>query len=75
MSEPSFETRVNPRVQSAAKAVAATITTVGGVAALFITSIADGSIGTAEWGTLLTGALTAGATIVSVWRTENKAKR
>lgn len=65
-------THVNANVQSAAKAVVATVTTVGGLVALFVTAIADGSVGDAEWGTLLTGALTAGATIYGVWKTRNK---
>lgn len=64
-------THVNENVQSAAKAVAATLTTVGGVVALFVTAIADGSVGNAEWGTLLTAGLTAGATIYGVWKVRN----
>lgn len=59
-------------VQSAAKAVAATVTTVSGVVALFVASIADGSISWDEGGKLLGAIAVAGATIYGVWKTENK---
>lgn len=59
-------------VQSAAKAVAATITTLAGVVALAVTDIADGSISWDEGGKLLGAIAVALATIYGVWKTKNK---
>lgn len=65
---------VPPPVQSAAKAIAATLTTASGVVALFVTSVADGSITWDEGGKLLGALAVAAAAVYSVWRTENKPK-
>lgn len=75
MSQPNLNLPVPEPVQTAAKAVAATITTASGVLALAVTSIADGSISWDEGGKLL-GALTvAAATVATVWRTRNTPQR
>lgn len=74
MAQADFNVPVSGRVYKTTKAIAATVTTVGGVVALFITAMADGSIGSAEWGTIGTGILTAGATIAAVWGVENRPK-
>lgn len=71
MSYPVPEVPTGKVVQSAAKAVAATITAVSGVVALFVTAVADGSVSGAEWGTILTGVLTGVATVAGVWKTRN----
>lgn len=73
MSQP-FDTRVNEPVQTATKAVYATLTSASGLVALFVTAIADGSVSGAEWGTLLTGALASAATVGAVWKARNKRK-
>lgn len=72
MTGPNFP--VPAPAQTAAKAVAATITTVSGVVALFVTSIADGSVSWDEGGKLIGAVAVAAATIVSVWKTRNKPK-
>ncbi len=72
--QPPFSTRISEPIQTATKAVAATITSVGGLVALFVTAVADGSVSGAEWGTLLTAGLTAVATVAGVWSARNKAK-
>jgi len=61
-------------VQKATKAIAATVTTVSGVVALAVTSIADGSISWDEGGKLLGALAVAAATIYGVWKVENKTK-
>lgn len=63
-----------PPVQSAAKAVAASLTTLSGWVALLVTSVADGSISWDESGKLIGAAVAAVATIYAVWRTPNKPK-
>lgn len=72
MTGPNFP--VPNQVQTAAKAIAATVTTVSGVVALFVTSIADGSISWDEGGKLIGAAAVAAATIYGVWKTPNKDK-
>lgn len=72
MSQPNLP--VPAPVQSAAKAVAATITTAAGVVALFVTSVADGNLSWDEGGTLIGAVVTAGATIAAVWGTRNTDK-
>ena len=72
MSEVPFDTRISEPIQKATKAVVATLTSLGGLAALFATAVADGSVSGAEWGTLLTAGLTAAATVAGVWATRNK---
>ena len=73
MSNPvDFETPVGEAVQSSAKAVVATLTSLGGLAALFVTAVADGSVSGAEYGTLLTAVLTGVATVAGVWAKRNK---
>jgi hypothetical protein len=69
-----FNTPFNEQVQTATKAVWATLTTAAGVVALFVTAIADGSVSTAEWGTIVTGVLTGAATVGAVWTARNKDK-
>lgn len=59
---------------TAAKSVAATLTSLAGVVAVFLTAVGDGSVSWAEGGTLLTAVLTGVATVAAVWRTENKPK-
>ena len=61
-------------VQTAAKAVAATLTSLSGFVALFLTAVGDGSVSWAEGGTLLTAGATAVATIAAVWGIENRDK-
>jgi hypothetical protein len=61
-------------VQTAAKAVAATLTSAAGVVALFLTAVGDGSVSWAEGGTLLTAVLTGVATVSAVWAKSNKPK-
>jgi hypothetical protein len=61
-------------VQTATKAIAAAWTTVGGVIALFATSIADGSISWDEGGKLLGAAVFAAGTVFAVYTTRNKEK-
>lgn len=65
---------VPDQVVTAAKSVAATVTSLAGVLALFLTAVGDGSVSWAEGGTLLTAVLTAVATVGAVWRVENKPK-
>lgn len=72
MTGPSVN--VPEQVTRASKAVAATITTVSGVVALFVASLADGSVSWDEAGKLIAAAGVAGATVLAVWRTENKPK-
>jgi hypothetical protein len=74
MSDP-VNIPVREPVMTATKAVVATITTVGGWVALLVTAMGDGGIGSAEVGTLVTGALTAIATIGGVWGVKNKMKK
>ena len=71
---PELEVPVPEEVRTAAKSVAATLTSLAGVVALFITAVGDGSVSWAEGGTLLTAVLTAVATVGAVWRTKNKVK-
>lgn len=61
-------------VYTAAKAVAATVTTGLGVLGLFVADIADGSLDWNEAGTLIGAGITAVATIGAVWRTTNNRK-
>lgn len=71
MSEgPEF--RVSKPIQSATKAVVATVTTGLGALTVFATAIGDGSIGSGEVGNLVTVLITAGATIAGVWAARNK---
>lgn len=72
MTGPNFP--VPEPVQKATKAIAATVTTVSGVVALAVTSIADGSISWDEGGKLLGALAVAAATIYGVWKVENKPK-
>lgn len=65
---------VPQRAYTAAKAVAATCTTVASVATLFVTDVADGSLSWDEGGTLIGAIVAAGATIYAVWRTPNSPK-
>lgn len=74
MSGPNLNVPVPEPVQTATKAVAATVTTITGVIALAVTSIADGSLSWDEGGKLLGALAVAGATIYGVWRTRNKDK-
>lgn len=60
--------------QTAAKAVAATLGTAAGVAALFVTDIADGSIDLTEGIGLGTAIVAAAGTIYGVWKTRNRVK-
>lgn len=73
MTGPSVN--VPERVTTAAKAVAATTVTAGGVVALVVKSIADGSITWDEAGEIIGAAVVAAGTVAAVWRTENKPKR
>ena len=59
---------------TAAKAVAATVTTGLGVLGLFVADIADGRLDWTEGGMLIGAAATAVATIAAVWGTTNKKK-
>jgi hypothetical protein len=61
-------------VYTAAKAVAATVTTAAGVVTLFVTDIADGSLSWDEGGTLIGAVVTAVVTIGAVWGTRNNRK-
>lgn len=70
MTGPEF--RVGKPLQSAAKSVVATITSLAGLATLFATAIGDGSVSTAEVGTLVTAAITGVATVIGVWAKRNK---
>lgn len=70
MTDPNVP--VSKNVQSAAKAVAATLASLSGLVALFLTAAGDGSVSAAEGGTLLTAALTAVATVVAVYTKRNK---
>ena len=65
---------VSEPVQTAAKAVAATITTAAGVVALFVASIADGMLSWTEGGNLIGAVVAAGGTVAAVWKTRNKPK-
>jgi hypothetical protein len=69
---PDVEVPVSGGAYTSAKAVVATLTSAAGLVALFVTSVGDGSVSGAEWGTLLTAALTAVATIGGVWKTRNE---
>jgi hypothetical protein len=71
---PDLKVPVPEPVYTAAKAVWAAGTSAAGVLALFITSVADGSISWAEGGTLLTAVLTAVATVGAVFGAKNKRK-
>lgn len=61
-------------VQTTAKTVVATMTTVLGVFTLFGTMISDGLLTWGEGGTLIGAVITAGTTIYGVWRIPNQAK-
>jgi hypothetical protein len=61
-------------VQSAAKAVAASIATLSGWVALFVTSVADGSVSWDEGGKLIGAGAVALATIYGVFKVPNKPK-
>lgn len=59
-------------VQTASKAISAAWVTAGGVIALFVTSVADGSISWDEGGKLIGAVVVAATAIGAVWRTRNK---
>jgi len=63
-----------PPVVTAAKALAATITTVLGVLALFIDSMADGDLSLDEIGKLVGAVVVAVGTVIAVWATRNRPK-
>lgn len=65
---------VPQRAYTAAKALAATATTVAGVVTLFVTDVADGSLSWDEGGTLIGAVVAAVATIYAVWRVPNSPK-
>lgn len=71
---PELEVPVPEVVQTSAKAVAATLTSLAGVVALFLTAVGDGSVSWAEGGTLLTAILTGVATVGAVWGKKNHPK-
>lgn len=72
LPEPNYP--VNEEIQTATKAVVATVTTLGTFLALFLTDIGDGSIGSGEVGGLVTAGLGAIATITGVWTFRNRKK-
>lgn len=61
-------------VTTAAKAVAATLGTASGLAALFVTDIADGSISLTEGIGLGSAVVAAIGTVYGVWKTTNRKK-
>lgn len=61
-------------VQTAAKALNASLVLAGGWLALLVTSFADGSVSWDEGGKLIGAALAAGAAIYATWKTQNKNK-
>lgn len=72
MTGPNFP--VPEPVQTISKALSAAWVTAGGVIALFVTSVADGSISWDEGGKLIGAVTVAAATIGAVWKTRNKDK-
>lgn len=78
MSEPNEggpSVSVPGKVYTAAKAVSATIVTVGAVVALAVKQVADGHVSWDEAGELIGAALAAAATVGAVWRTDNWKRR
>jgi hypothetical protein len=75
MTDPMPQVPVNEQVQTAAKAVNATVVLVAGWVALVVKSMADGSIVWAEGYELIGAAVVAGGSILTVWKTRNRPKK
>jgi hypothetical protein len=73
MTEPQFP--VPPPVMTAAKSVAATLTTLGTFVAVFLSCTSDGAVSTADTGTLVSSAVGTVTAILAVWSTRNKVKK
>jgi hypothetical protein len=71
---PDFSVDVPEKVLDASKAVNAALVSLGGLAAVTVGLLADGSFTGADAGTLVTAVLAAATAVGTVFRTTNKPK-
>lgn len=69
-----FEVEVPEKVLDASKAVNSALVSLGGLTALVVTLLSDGSFSGADAGTLVTAVLSAATAVGVVFRTTNKPK-
>lgn len=69
-----FEVAVPEKVQTASKAVNASLVLLGTLAASVVTLVSDGNLSGTDVGTLVTGILGTVTAVGAVWATRNKDK-